>query len=259
MLCSGHLFYMFFSLTIATQSGIFRHIWYYWPWSSWNLLGFLSVPRTCHVFRLWSFFLAFFLSLSLSMFYLFIPERHRERGRDTGRGRSRLCAGSPIRDLIPGSRDHDWAKGRCSTTEAPRCLLFPLFTYQELLPSVNTSLPVLCLPNEIQWPYLSLFWCSYRHVSQSFWFSLFHWASSTVITRQKQNETKMKRNPVLRVLNIVGCALQFIISSDTINKDLFYFGLWLRNGLQVAAANVVSQTISHVIWFPWKYPFHKEK
>ena len=30
--------------------------------------------------------------------------RDKEKGRDTGRGRSRLHAGSPIQDLIPGSR-----------------------------------------------------------------------------------------------------------------------------------------------------------
>ena len=39
-------------------------------------------------------------------FYLLIHERHTERGRDTGRGRSRLHAGSPMWDLIPGPRDH---------------------------------------------------------------------------------------------------------------------------------------------------------
>ena len=39
-------------------------------------------------------------------FYLFIHERHRERGRDTGRGRSRLHAGSPTWDSIPGPQDH---------------------------------------------------------------------------------------------------------------------------------------------------------
>ena len=33
---------------------------------------------------------------------LFIHERHRERGRDTGRGRSRLHAVNPVWDLIPG-------------------------------------------------------------------------------------------------------------------------------------------------------------
>ena len=32
-------------------------------------------------------------------------ERETERGRDTGRGRSRLHAGSLTRDLIPGLQD----------------------------------------------------------------------------------------------------------------------------------------------------------
>ena len=47
-------------------------------------------------------------------FYLLIHERHTERGRDTGRGRSRLAAGSPMRDSIPGPQ------GSCP--EPPRCL-----------------------------------------------------------------------------------------------------------------------------------------
>ena len=38
-------------------------------------------------------------------FYLFIPERHRERCRDTGRGRRRPPAGSPMRDWIRGPWD----------------------------------------------------------------------------------------------------------------------------------------------------------
>ena len=37
--------------------------------------------------------------------YLFM--RDRERGRDTGRGRSRLSAGTLMWDLIPGLWDHD--------------------------------------------------------------------------------------------------------------------------------------------------------
>ena len=54
-----------------------------------------------------------------------------ERGRDMGRGKSRLPAGSPMRDSIPGPRDHDlsqrqmlnhWAtqvpSGTCFYTEA---------------------------------------------------------------------------------------------------------------------------------------------
>ena len=32
--------------------------------------------------------------------------RDTQRGRDTGRGRSRLPAGSPMWDLIPGLQDH---------------------------------------------------------------------------------------------------------------------------------------------------------
>ena len=39
-------------------------------------------------------------------FYLFIHERQGERGRDTGRGRSRLHAGSLMGDLILGFQDH---------------------------------------------------------------------------------------------------------------------------------------------------------
>ena len=33
-------------------------------------------------------------------------ERERERGRDTGGGRGRLHAGSPMWDSIPGLQDH---------------------------------------------------------------------------------------------------------------------------------------------------------
>ena len=35
---------------------------------------------------------------------MIVTERERERGRDIGRGRSRLLAGSLMRDLIPDSR-----------------------------------------------------------------------------------------------------------------------------------------------------------
>ena len=39
-------------------------------------------------------------------FYLFIHERHREKGRDTGRGRGRLLEWSAMWDSILGLRDH---------------------------------------------------------------------------------------------------------------------------------------------------------
>ena len=48
----------------------------------------------------------------LKRFYLFIHERHTERGRDTGRGRSRLPVGSPMQDLIPGPWDHDLSQNQ---------------------------------------------------------------------------------------------------------------------------------------------------
>ena len=61
-------------------------------------------------------------------FYLFIHETHTERGRDTGRGRrSRLHAGSPMQDSIPGLWDHTQSQLRCSTTEPPRHPLCALF------------------------------------------------------------------------------------------------------------------------------------
>ena len=38
--------------------------------------------------------------------YLLMRDTQRERGRDTGRGRSRIHTGSPAWDLIPGLQDH---------------------------------------------------------------------------------------------------------------------------------------------------------
>ena len=49
-------------------------------------------------------FIYLFIYLFIS-FYLFIQERHTERGRDTGTGRNRLHAGSPTWDSIPGLQD----------------------------------------------------------------------------------------------------------------------------------------------------------
>ena len=46
-----------------------------------------------------------FSSLFILRFYLFIHERHR--GRNTGKGRSRLPVGSPTQGLILGPLDHD--------------------------------------------------------------------------------------------------------------------------------------------------------
>ena len=60
--------------------------------------------------------------LFLKKDYLFIYKWETERGRDTGRGRSRFLVGSLMWDLIPGLRDHNlsqrqmlnlWAPPRC--------------------------------------------------------------------------------------------------------------------------------------------------
>ena len=55
-----------------------------------------SAPQTQQAHWRWWCFIFFLI------FYLFIHGRHRERGRDTGRGRSRLHAGSPTWDSILG-------------------------------------------------------------------------------------------------------------------------------------------------------------
>ena len=47
-----------------------------------------------------------YLEFFFLRFDLFILETQRERGRDTGRRRSRLHAGSPMWDWIPGLQDH---------------------------------------------------------------------------------------------------------------------------------------------------------
>ena len=53
---------------------------------------------------LWFFFLSFFF---FKIFiYLFMRDTEGQRGRDTGRGRSRLHAGSPMWHSIPGLQDH---------------------------------------------------------------------------------------------------------------------------------------------------------
>ena len=49
-------------------------------------------------------------------FYLFIHERQRWGSRDIGRERSRLHAGSPMWDSIPGLQDH-----ALSRRQAPNC------------------------------------------------------------------------------------------------------------------------------------------
>ena len=64
-----------------------------------------------------SWWIFFFI---LRFIYLFMRDTDRERGRDIERGRSRLLAGSLMRDSIPDLGIMTWAKGRLPTTELPR-------------------------------------------------------------------------------------------------------------------------------------------
>ena len=48
----------------------------------------------------------------LRIIYLFMRDTDSVQGRDIGRERSRLHAGNPMWDLIPGPQDTPWAEGR---------------------------------------------------------------------------------------------------------------------------------------------------
>ena len=60
-----------------------------------------------------------YLFIYLDFIYLFMRDTHR--GTDTGRGRSRLHAGNPTRDLIPGLQDHALAQGSAKLLSHPGC------------------------------------------------------------------------------------------------------------------------------------------
>ena len=93
-------------------------------------------------------------------FYLFIlRDTHTERGRDTGRGRSRLRAGSLMGDSIPGSQDHTLSQRQtlnCWTTQVPPCLAFMGETNKWWL----WGRPLLILSFSC---YSSQIWSSYAH------------------------------------------------------------------------------------------------
>ena len=55
----------------------------------------------------WWFHSLIFIFFIFEDFYLFTRERHTERGRDIGRGRSRLSEGRLMRDSILGPWDHN--------------------------------------------------------------------------------------------------------------------------------------------------------
>ena len=67
-------------------------------------------------------------------------EREKERGRDTGRGRSRLHAGGRCGTASWDSRIMPWAKGRCSTTKPLRHLAKCKFQLNYVLSAVLEQL-----------------------------------------------------------------------------------------------------------------------
>ena len=85
-------------------------------------LGELSVQILWPFLKLGCFVL--FLVLNCVSFFLrfclYIHARHTERGRDIGRGRSRLLWGAWCRTRSQDHRIMTWAKSRHSTTEPPR-------------------------------------------------------------------------------------------------------------------------------------------
>ena len=63
----------------------------------------------------------------LKRFYLFMHDRHTERGRDIGRGKSRLPVESPMWDSIPGPQGHDLSQRQMLNLEATQVPLYTNF------------------------------------------------------------------------------------------------------------------------------------
>ena len=95
-------------------------------------------------------------------------ETERERGRDTGRGRSRLLAGSLMRDLILDPRITTWAQSRSPTTEPPRCSNVHLFSKPTV--SEDASSPTFCYVGEYSPLTLPLLLLAEKEHSQLFKF-----------------------------------------------------------------------------------------
>ena len=78
-----------------------------------------------------------------------LRERERERGRDIGRRRTRLLAGSPMWDSIPDPEIMLYAEDSCSTAEPPRrpCL----FVFLKQAPRPNLGLEFTILRSRPEW------------------------------------------------------------------------------------------------------------
>ena len=94
----------------ATMNRKYKTVWRSTSWVH-SFAKSLSFPcQSCTKGKSNHHFTDFFFSTSWTFFlrfYLLINETHTERGRDIGRGRSRLPAGSLMWDSIPGPWDHD--------------------------------------------------------------------------------------------------------------------------------------------------------
>ena len=62
-------------------------------------------------------------------------DTHRERGRDTGRGRSRLHAGSLTWDSIPGLQDQALAEGSAKPLSHSGCPRIDSTNTSQMYPS----------------------------------------------------------------------------------------------------------------------------
>ena len=72
-----------------------------------------------------------FLSFFKKRFYLFIHDRHIERGRDIGRERSRLPAWSLMWDSIPGLWDHNLSWRQTLNRSATQVSLHLVFSWPD--------------------------------------------------------------------------------------------------------------------------------
>ena len=88
------------------------------PWGSW---GYTEQSMThFHLIN------TLFKKKFFFFIYLFM-ETHRERGWDTGRGRSRLPAGSLMRDSVPAPQDHDLSPRQMLNSWATQAYLLFFF------------------------------------------------------------------------------------------------------------------------------------
>ena len=106
----------------------FSNTYLYWLISkSYDQLKFLAVLSAIKKKHFDSCFASsknIYLFSLFKIFYLFILERHRERGRDTGRGRTRTSHGGRwMWDSIPGLQDHALSQRQTLNHWAPQASL----------------------------------------------------------------------------------------------------------------------------------------